>query len=82
MILTGQIKQSLSHQQKKAGITRRIRPYDFRHAAITQMILNGDLKAASEIAGHRDVNLTIKQYEHITTKIKRQTVNSITEIDI
>lgn len=46
------------------------------------MILNGDLKAVSEITGHRDVNLTIKQYEHITTEIKAQTINAIEELDI
>ncbi|MCK5312745.1 MAG: site-specific integrase [Desulfobacteraceae bacterium] len=74
------IDSSFKTAKKKANITRRIRPYDFRHAAITQMILNGDLKAASEIAGHSSVNMTIKQYEHITTEIKRQTVHSIKSI--
>ena len=46
------------------------------------MILNGDLKAASEIAGHTNIEMTIKQYEHITTEIKRETVHSIEEIDV
>ena len=68
--------------KKRAGITRRLRLYDFRHAAITQMILKGDLKAASEIAGHTNIEMTIKQYEHITTETKRKTVHAIEEIDI
>jgi len=76
------LKTSFATAKRNARIKRRIRPYDFRHAAITQMILNGDLKAASEIAGHSSVQMTIKQYEHITSEIKRQTVEAIEEIDI
>jgi integrase len=76
------LKRSFATAKRKAKISRRIRPYDFRHAAITQMILNGDLKAASETAGHSNVEITIKQYEHITSKIKRDTVESIEEIDV
>ncbi|MCK5541676.1 MAG: site-specific integrase [Desulfobacterales bacterium] len=76
------INSSFKTAKKRAKIKRRIRLYDFRHAAITQMILNGDLKAASEIAGHSDVNMTIKQYEHITSEIKRQTVHSIKSLDL
>ncbi len=76
------IKTSFATAKKNADIKRRLRLYDFRHAAITQMILNGDLKAASEIAGHSSINMTIKQYEHITSEIKRQTVESIEEIKI
>jgi integrase len=76
------LKRSFATAKKKAKISRRIRPYDFRHAAITQMILNGDLKAASETAGHSNIEITIKQYEHITSKIKRDTVDSIEEIDV
>jgi site-specific recombinase XerD len=75
------IKTAYRNAKKRAGITRRIRPYDFRHAAIPQMILNGDLKAASEIAGHSSVEITIRQYEHITSEIKRQTVAGIETID-
>jgi len=76
------IKTSFKTAKKKAGIKRRIRLYDFRHAAITQMILHGDLKAASQIAGHSSVEMTIRQYEHITSQIKRETVEAIEEIDI
>ena len=75
------LKTAFAAAKRRAGITRRIRPYDFRHAAITQMILNGDLKAASEIAGHSSVEMTIRQYEHITSEIKRQTVAGIETID-
>ncbi len=74
------IQSSFATAKRKAGIQRRIRLYDFRHAAITQMILNGDLKAASEIAGHSSIEMTIKQYEHITSAIKRKTIESIDEI--
>lgn len=76
------LKTAFAAAKRRAGITRRIRPYDFRHAAITQMILKGDLKAASEIAGHTDVQMTIRQYEHITTDIKRLTVNTIDSLDV
>ncbi|SDU66071.1 tyrosine-type recombinase/integrase [Desulfobacula phenolica] len=76
------ISSSFNTAKRKAGITRRLRPYDFRHAAITQMIIKGDLKAASEIAGHSNIEMTIKQYEHITSEIKRKTVSVIEEIDI
>lgn len=75
------LKTAFKAAKRRAGITRKLRPYDFRHAAITQMILHGDLKAASEIAGHSDVQMTIRQYEHITSKVKQKTVEGIERVE-
>jgi integrase len=49
----------------RAGV-RRIRLYDFRHTAASLMIASGvDLKAASEVLGHKDPTITQRVYQHV-----------------
>lgn len=62
--------------KKRAGITRRIRLYDIRHRAITNMLEAGaDLKSVSEIAGHASTALTAMVYQHCSTTLKRNAVD-------
>lgn len=62
---------------KRAGITRRIRPYDLRHQFITQALENGaDLKALSEIVGSQPMTIT-KFYQHVSTSLHRDTIAKI-----
>ncbi len=45
------------------------RPYDLRHAFVTEILNNGaSLKAASELAGHADTVITTKTYQHTGNK--------------
>ncbi len=71
------IQTSLEGAIKRAGITRRIRPYDIRHNFITQALADGaDLKALSEIVGSRPETL-MRHYQHVTRELHRQTVAKI-----
>jgi integrase len=46
-------KKAFNRAKEKAGITRRLRPYDFRHAFDTRLLAgHADLKSTSEILGH------------------------------
>lgn len=64
---------------KRAGITRRLRPYDLRHFFffITHALENGaDIKALSEIVGSRPETL-MRHYQHVTTELHRKTIAKI-----
>lgn len=65
--------------KKRACITRRIRLYDIRHAAITTMLQydQADLKTISEIAGHATPQFTLAIYAHSNNTMARAAVNSI-----
>jgi len=63
---------------EKAGITRRIRPYDMRHYFVTEAIKAGaDLKAVAEIVGHSSLTMILKHYQHTVKEQKRFAVDSI-----
>ena len=62
---------------RRAGITRRIRPYDLRHNFVTKALEAGaDPKALAEIVGSRPETL-IRHYQHVTKKLHRETVAKI-----
>ena len=67
---------------KKAGINRRIRPYDLRHNFITRALEKGaDMKALSEVVGSRPETI-MKFYQHVTSDIHRQTVAKIPALEV
>jgi len=62
---------------KRAGITRRLRPYDLRHNFITQALAAGaDIKALSQIVGSRPETI-MHHYQHVSRDLHRQTVAKI-----
>ena len=62
----------------RAGITRRIRPYDLRHLAASTMLDAGaDLKSVSEILGHASPDLTLRTYQHTSTALRRDAISRI-----
>jgi len=66
----------------RAGITRRIRPYDLRHNFITQALEEGaDVKALSEIVGSAPETI-MRHYQHVTRKLHRETVAKIRPLGI
>jgi integrase len=76
------IQTSWEGALKRAGITRRIRPYDIRHNFITQALADGaDLKALSEIVGSRPETL-MRHYQHVTRELHRQTVAKIPSLNL
>jgi len=63
---------------KRAGITRRIRPYDLRHAFATDLLSEGaDLKAVSRIMGHSRPDTTIRVYQHVSGKQERAVLDKL-----
>ena len=72
------VKTAFKSAKRRAGIIRRIRLYDFRHAAITNMLSSGgDLKSISEIAGHSRTDTTTKIYHHTSNKLLKQQIDRL-----
>lgn len=76
------VKGSYKSAKRRAGITRRIRLYDFRHAAVTNMLQDGaDLKSVSQIAGHSRTDTTTRIYQHTNIELLRKSINTIPGLD-
>jgi len=61
----------------RAGITRRLRPYDLMHYFITKaMEKGGDIKALSEVVESKPETI-MRHYQHVTTALYRKTVSKI-----
>ena len=74
----GSIKRSWHSALKRAGITRRIRPYDLRHAFASQLIANGcDVGTVARLLGHSSPQMVYQHYQHISTVQKRAAVATL-----
>ncbi len=72
------LKRSWKTAKTCAKITRKIRPYDLRHAfASTALRLGVDLKSVSEVLGHSRADTTLREYQHVTRDQHRAVVDSI-----
>ena len=72
----GHIKRAWSSTLARAGITRRIRPYDLRHAFATYALDAGaDPKAVSEVMGHADMSMIHKHYQHVLERQREDVMN-------
>ncbi|WP_167512627.1 tyrosine-type recombinase/integrase [Oceanidesulfovibrio marinus] len=69
------LRNSWISTKKKAGITRRLRMYDFRHAFLTDVLsMKNDAKVAASLAGHADVRTTLRVYRHAPIEDLRRAV--------
>ncbi|CAB5112192.1 hypothetical protein D3OALGA1CA_5704 [Olavius algarvensis associated proteobacterium Delta 3] len=71
------IKRSWATAKRKAGITRKVKPYALRHAFATDALHEGGdgaLKAVSMALGHSRPDTTLKIYQHATTALVRNLV--------
>ena len=74
----GSIKTAWNTCKRNAGITRRLRPYDLRHAFATLSLDGGaDIKAVAENMGHSDASMILKHYQHGKEETRRIAVESI-----
>lgn len=72
------ISKSWHSALKRAGICRRIRPYDLRHAYATYSLAGGaDIKTVAEIMGHTDASMILKTYQHVQDTQKRAAVEAL-----
>ena len=62
---------------RRAGITRRIRPYDLRHAFATRLLAHTPaLKAVSTAMGHVDERMILRHYQHVSLRELRKAVDA------
>ncbi len=74
------IQTSWANALKAAGITRRIRPYDLRHAFGTEAIAAGvDVGTVAQLMGH-DPKMLLEHYQHVADKQKRVAVEALPDI--
>lgn len=77
------IKHSWTNTLKKAGISRRIRPYDLRHAFATELIAAGtDIGTVAKLMGHSSPMMVYKHYQYILDSQKKAAVNSLPQFNL
>lgn len=65
----------------RAGITRRIRPYDLRHAFATELIAAGtDIGTVAKLMGHSTPSMLLKHYQYVMDGQKRSAVESLPDL--
>lgn len=66
-----------------AGIERRIRQYDLRHAYATYTLEHGgDLKSVQGNLGHLRLETTVTTYQHATERLKKETAERLPDLVI
>lgn len=74
----GSLKTAWGAAKRRAGITRRLRMYDLRHMAASEMLAAGaDLKSVSEILGHASPDMTLRTYQHTITAQRKAAVEML-----
>lgn len=77
------VSETWRRVRDKAGISRKIRPYDLRHAFATiSMAESGDIKSIAEIMGHSNYNMLLSVYQHVSNSLKIKAVNSIPRVKV
>jgi len=75
------IRHSWAYTLRQAGINRRIRPYDLRHAFATEAINAGaDAGTVAKLMGHTSTTMIFKHYQHVLTEQKVRVVESLPNI--
>lgn len=75
------IRTAWTQTLKRAGITRRIRPYDLRHAFATELIAGGvDVGTVAKLMGHTTPTMIFAHYQHVMDSQKRSAVEALPDI--
>lgn len=65
----------------RAGIGRRIRPYDLRHAFATYALAgSADIGSVARLMGHTDASMILKTYQHVQDAQKRAAIEAAPDI--
>lgn len=71
------ISRAWRNTLRRAGIERRIRPYDLRHAFASRALDNAaDLKCVAEVMGHANEKMIVRFYRHTSARQRRKAVNA------
>ena len=71
------ISRAWRNALRRAGIERRIRPYDLRHAFASRALdHDADLKCVAEVMGHANEKMIVRFYRHTSAKQRRKAVNA------
>ncbi len=72
------IKTAWLSALRRAGITRRIRPYDLRHAFATELIAGGvDIGTVANLMGHSSPTMILNHYQYVMDGQKRAAVEAL-----
>jgi integrase len=75
------LKTAWKRAKQRAGITRRLRPYDLRHNFGSSLIDSGvDPQTVGNMMGHKDKSTTMYVYRHVTDEGQRRAVEKIKSI--
>lgn len=72
------IKHAWIYALKRAGISRRIRPYELRHAFGTELVAAGvDIGTVAHLMGHSSPQMLLKHYLYVLDKSKVNAVEKL-----
>lgn len=79
--LSRHIENGWKYALRRAGITRRIRPYDLRHAFATELIAAGvDIGTVAKLMGHSTPTMLLTHYQYVMDGQKRAAVEALPDI--
>ncbi|MDE6734476.1 MAG: site-specific integrase [Desulfovibrio sp.] len=75
------IKTAWRATLRRAGIARKIRPYDLRHAFATELIAAGaDIGTVAKLMGHSSPTMILNHYQYVMDSQKRAAIEALPEI--
>jgi integrase len=77
------ISRAWHNAKRRAGIARKLRPYDLRHAfASLALDHSADIKSVAEVMGHRNQTMILQYYRHTSAKQRRKAVNAAPSLGV
>ena len=77
------INKAWGRTLERAGITRRIRPYDLRHAFATEAIAAGvDIGTVASLMGHSSPTMLLAHYQYVLDGQKRAAVEALPGVPV
>ena len=77
------IKRAWRTTLQRAGISRKIRPYDLRHAFGTEMVAAGvDVGTVAKLMGHSSPTMLLTHYQYVMDQQKRAAVEAMPDVPL
>jgi integrase len=75
------LKTAWAAAKRRAGVTRRLRLYDIRHAYGSGLLAAGaDLKSVAHLMGHASTDTTMRHYIHMVAEAPRQSAELVQDL--